>query len=360
MISFIAPCTNVFSTQVTYPASSKTYCVTAVDLNGDGYSDIIVANYNANNTGVFINRGNGTFFDQVTYSTGSNPMSVAAADVNGDGYNDIIIANSNSNNVGVLLNNGSGTFTAQVTYSTGSSSAPYYAVVGDVNGDGHIDIVVVNNILNNVGVLLNNDNGTFASEVTYSTGSGSSPFALTLDDVNGDVNLDIIVANFGTNKVGVFLNKGNGTFATQLTYPSSSFPCSVSVADVNGDGYRDIIVANQGTNTMGVLRNVGNGTFAVEVTYSTGGSSTPNSVTTADVNGDSYIDVIVANPSGPNVGVFLNLGNGTFATQVTYTTGIGSSPYSVITADVNKDSKPDIIVANLNANNAGVFLNVCH
>lgn len=326
----------------------------------DGYGDIIVANYNTNNTGVFLNRGNGTFATQVTYPTGSNPSSVAVADIDGDSYKDIIVANSNANTVGVLLNNHNGTFAGQVLYSTGSGSAPYSVAAADVNGDSKIDLIVANNFLNNVGVLLNNGSGTFSGPVTYSTGSSSGPYFVATSDINGDGYSDIIVANFAGNNVGVLLNRGNGTFSPQITYSTGTFPCSLAVADVNTDGYLDIIVANQGTNTMGVFLNRGNGTFAAQITYSTGGSSTPNSVAAADVNGDGYIDIILANPSGQNVGVFLNRGNGTFATQITYSTGGGSGPYSVAAADVNMDGRPDIVVANHNANNVGVFLNNCH
>ncbi|CAF4186725.1 unnamed protein product, partial [Rotaria magnacalcarata] len=76
----------------------------AVDVNGDGKPDIIVANYNSNNVGVLLNIGNGTFAAQMTYSAGSGPACVAAVDVNGDNKPDIIVANYGSNNIGVLLN----------------------------------------------------------------------------------------------------------------------------------------------------------------------------------------------------------------------------------------------------------------
>ncbi|CAF1617708.1 unnamed protein product, partial [Rotaria magnacalcarata] len=95
------------------------------------------------------------FTGQTTYSTGSNPNSLMAVDVNGDGKPDIIVANSGSNNVGVLLNIGNGTFSAQTTYSTGSGSGPYYVVAVDVNDDNKPDIIVANYGSNNIGVLLN-------------------------------------------------------------------------------------------------------------------------------------------------------------------------------------------------------------
>src|SRR5207248_677515 len=92
---------------------------------------------------------------------------------------------------------------------------------------------------------------TFASQVTYST--GSQPFSVAAADVNGDSKLDMIVTNTGSNNVGVLLNTGTGTFAAQVTYSTDSTPVSVAAADVNGDSKLDIIVANYNSNNVGVL-----------------------------------------------------------------------------------------------------------
>ncbi|CAF1035589.1 unnamed protein product, partial [Rotaria magnacalcarata] len=97
-------CSVIFTGQTTYSTGNGPNAVVAVDVNGDGKADIIVANYGSNNVGVLLNIGNGTFAAQMTYSAGSGPVCLAAPDVNGDGKPDIIVANSVSSNVGVLLN----------------------------------------------------------------------------------------------------------------------------------------------------------------------------------------------------------------------------------------------------------------
>ena len=345
------------------PEAENTYpsAVVVADINDDNKPDIVVANLGTHNVGIRLNVGNGTFTGQTMYSTGggSSPRSVAIGDVNGDNKPDIIVANSATNNVGVLLNMGNLVFTTPMMYSTGSYSYPYCVQTVDVNGDNKPDIIVANSYTSNVGVLLNKGNGTFSRQTTYSTGDSSSPQSVTTADVNGDNKPDIIVANFYTGNVGVLLNTGNGTFSRQMTYSVGhlSFPNSVTTADVNGDNKPDIIVANSYTNNVGVLLNTGNGMFASQTTYSTGDSSSPYSVTTADVNGDSKLDILVANSDINTIGVLLNRGNGTFTNQTTYGTGSSSSPRCVVAADIDGDNKPDIIVANFYTHNVGVLLN---
>jgi parallel beta-helix repeat protein len=292
------------------------------------------------------------FAAKVDYTTGSTPRSVTSADVNGDTYPDILVVNADSTSVSVLLNNGNGTFAAKVDYTTGSN--PYDVTTVDVNGDGKPDIITANNSSNTVSVLLNNGNGTFAAKVDYTT--GSSPRSVTSADVNGDTYPDILVVNADSTSVSVLLNNGNGTFAAKVDYTVGAGPIGVAAADVDSDGRQDLIVANNGSNNISVLINNGSGTFAAKVDY-TGGSWQPQDVTTADVNGDTLPDILVANSnSSPGiVTVFINNGGGTFAAAVTYSTD--SNAISVVAADFNNDSKPDILTANWSQNTVSVLLN---
>lgn len=346
--------------QVTYVtgAGSNPQFVAETDVNSDGRLDIIVAN-SVTGIGVFLNNGSGVFTAQTIYPNSNWSMSVAAVDVNNDGKPDIIVANNLASNVGVLLNTGSGTFTNQTIYPTGSNSKPFCLVAIDINSDGKPDIVVSNNYDNNIGVFLNTGNGTFANQTIYPT--DSSPKSIAAADVNGDGKPDIIVANYNASNIGVLLNTGLGTFTNQTTYSTGagSYTCSVAIADFNGDSKPDIIVANYVTNNIGVFLNTGTGTFFAQTTYSTGSGSGPFSVAAADINSDGRTDIIVANYNTNNVGVFLNTGVGTFSNQTTYSTGPGSGPAYVAAADINGDSKLDLIVTNYAAGNIGVFLSSC-
>ena len=91
---------------------------------------------------MLLGNGDGTFQPQVTYAVGSSPIALVAGDFNGDGRTDLAVANAGSNDVSVLLGNGDGTFQTQVTYAVGSD--PDALVAGDFNGDGRTDLAVAN------------------------------------------------------------------------------------------------------------------------------------------------------------------------------------------------------------------------
>ena len=147
--------------------------------------------------------------------------------------------------------------------------------VGDFNNDAKLDIAVVNYGTNNIGVFLQDRNGSFANQTTFSTGYDSDPYSLVVGDLNNDNKLDIIVANYGTNNVGVFLGHGNGTFQIQIIFTTgiNSHPYSIAIDNLNNDTYLDIVVACSGTNNVGVLLGYGNGTFTIPTKYSTGNNS---------------------------------------------------------------------------------------
>jgi hypothetical protein len=134
--------------------------------------------------------------------------------------------------------------------------------VNDLNNDNHLDIVTVFVYSDNIGVLLGYGNGIFGDTMTYSTGHNSYPIAVVVSDFNNDHQLDIAVSNSGTNNVGILLGYGNGSFATIMTFSTGdgSFPLGIAVGDFNNDHRLDIVVANFGTNTVGILLGYGNGT----------------------------------------------------------------------------------------------------
>jgi hypothetical protein len=376
-----------FASAVAYNSGgSLAFSVAVADVNGDGKLDLLVVNgciqicgeNPAGLVGVLLGNGDGTFQTVVTYGSGGvQANSIAVADVNGDGKPDLLVANycgsssfdcgpSTAGSVGVLLGNGDGTFQTAVTYGSGGFLATA-VTVADVNGDEIPDLVVANQCGNDctdgaVGVLLGNGDGTFQTAVVYDPG-GTSSFSIAVADVNDDGKPDVVVAN-NSGTVGVLLGNGDGTFQTAVTYSSGgSQPDSVAVADVNGDGKPDILVANWCASesncshgSVSVLLGNGDGTFQTAVAYGSGGDQAV-SVVVADVNGDGKPDLVVANQfvsdndNGGLVGVLLGNGDGTFQEAATYGSGGYNDGASAIqaaaaAADVNRDGKPDLLVAN--------------
>jgi hypothetical protein len=219
--------------------------------------------------------------------------------------------------------------------------------VGDFNSDKQLDIAVANTGTNNFGVFLGYGDGTFSSQVTFSTGSSSSPYDIAVGDFDNDSQLDVIIINFNTENFAIFLGSGDGNFSNRVLYPtgSSSGPCGVTVSDLNDDNQLDIAVALCSCYDVAIFLGYGDGSFYNSGRYKTGTASWPNSIAVGDLNNDTQLDMAVANCYTDNVVIFLGYGDGTFLTAATYSTGAHTCPKSIAIADFNRDSLLDMVVA---------------
>jgi hypothetical protein len=263
------------------------------------------------------------------------------------------------------------TFGPVTAFSTGAGSYPYNMAVADVNSDGQLDIVTVDNgNSSSVKVLLGTGTGSFGAVTAFGTGgSNSFPNAVAVADVNADGKLDLLTANYGNATVGVLLGTGTGSFGAVTTFSTGAGinPRDIAVADVNGDDRLDLLTVNYNNNsTVGklvVLLGTGTGTFGAATTYSTVGTtnSFPEAIAVADVNGDGKLDALIANRGDTGtVGVLLGTGTGSFGAVTTFSAGVGPGPYvltpfDIAVADVNGDGKLDLLTAN-SPGTAGVLL----
>jgi hypothetical protein len=285
------------------------------DIDNNGKRDIAVANYGASNVTLRFQDSFGDF-SNTTVNVGTNPVMVALADLDSDGDLDLATANQTSNNVSVALNsNGLGTFSAAVTVaSTGANSFPTYISAGDLNADGKRDLVVSRfdgavTILRNSGT-----NGTTFAATQYPGGLAPVGIvgAAVLGDVNRDGNLDIVDVNQTFEAVDVSLGDGTARFSElPPRYDTNGVgPTHVALGDIDNDGKLDAVTANCGTACTGgsgnagsisVLRGLGNGGFEPGQLFTAG--TAPQVVALADVNRDGALDIASANAGSNNITV---------------------------------------------------------
>ena len=210
-----------------------------------------------------------------------------------------------------------------------------------------------------MGILLGSVDVIFVKQIILTCDNDSRPRSFVIEDFNNDDYMDIIVANPGTHNIGIFLGYGNISFSTATTFSTGTYssPCSLAVGDFNGDTYLDVVVANCNSSNIGIFLGYGNGSFGNQTMYPT--DSYPYSVAVGDFDNDSILDIIVANYDVNTVLVLRGYHNGTFANMVLVQLEYRSHPFSVVVGDFNNDRKLDFAVANNGADSLEVFLQTC-
>jgi FG-GAP-like repeat len=336
------------------------------DLNGDGHPDLAVANaYSdifSSTVSILLGNGDGTFRPQTEYAVGDYPFAVAMGDLNGDGRLDLAVANESSNNtlangVSVLLGNGDGTFRQQVQYP---AYAPSALVLADLNRDGKLDIALADPA-NTIFVLLRgNGDGTFQYPTGYST-TATFPGTIAVGDFNGDGLPDLVLGDHGpepppiVSTLDVFVGNGDGTFQPPSSYRVGEAVNFVAATDVNGDGKLDLLAANGASNDVSVLLGNGDGSFQAPVAYAAG--SAPSAISVADMDGDGRPDLIVSDQLSNEVSILSGDGDGTFGAAVTLSTG--ASPLALAVSDFNGDGRFDIISADFDSDDLTIILGIC-
>jgi hypothetical protein len=290
------------------------------------------------------------FANPVDYTTGTLPFADAVGDFNGDGILDLAVVNYSSNNVSVLLGNGDGTFQAQTLYTVGTE--PSAITVGDFNSDGALDIAVADEIGETIAVLINNNNGTGTFQPAVLYAAGHAPRGIATGSLRNNGILDLVVANNLGGDVTVFLGNGNGTFQAGVNYAADTNPKSVALGDFSNNGILDIACANHDTNNVSILMGNGDGTFQAPVDYDTGVD--PRHVVTYDFNKDGNLDLAVANGGESDISILYGNGDGTFQPQIKYNTG--TSPRWLAVADYNNDGILDVASSNYDDKNVSVLL----
>jgi hypothetical protein len=278
------------------------------------------------------------------------PYSVALGDLNGDGRVDLVLTDRGSL-VSILLGDGAGGFgPAREDYFVGGA---WFVALGDLNGDGRLDLAVSDRYGDRVSVLLGDGTGRFGAATPFAV--GAFPTSVALGDFNEDGHLDLAVTNsYGSHTVSILLGDGTGGFGAATPFAVGANPWFVALGDLNGDGRLDLAVANYNGGTVSILLGDGTGAFGAATHFPVG--AYPTSVALGDLNGDGRLDLAVTNSGSNSVSILVGDGTGGFGAATHFP--VGSNPFSVAVGDLNGDGLVDLAVANHMSHTLSVLVGV--
>jgi len=346
--------------------TDEPYSAALGDVNGDGRLDLVSANVGNDTLAVFIQEEEGGFADPLSFgdpSLTNDPYSVALGDLDGDGRLDFVSANHSSDTLTVFIQEEDGSFAEP--QSLGDSfvtDGPFSVALGDVDGDGRLDVVSANILSDTLTVFLQDENGGFAAPCSLGDSSVTDgPYSVVLGDVNGDGRLDLVSANTFSDTLTVFLQVDDGDFAEPSFLGDSSVTAGarlVALGDVDGDGRLDLVSANFGSDTLTIFLQEDDGGFAAPLSLANSSATDrPHSVALGDLNGDGRLDLVSSNTFSYPYTVFLQDEGGGFSEP--YSLGDSSGPdrlNSVALGDVDGDGWLDLVSASALSNTLTIFL----
>ena len=345
---------NTYAAGFSTTAGSQSRVSVTTSSNGGttaiaGATASVMTNITAVNDAPYANDDIKYFNDTGAAVGSSNTQSIVLGDIDGDGDLDMVEGNAGGEANRVYINDGNGNFTDSGQLLGADDTR--VVVLGDIDGDGDLDIVTANATGQANRVYINDGNGIFTDSGQL-LGS-SATWGMTMGDVDGDGDLDIVMGNNG-DPDQIFINDGSGNFTDSGQLLGFDNTLSVTLGDIDGDGDLDLVTASFGSGNK-VYINDGSGNFT-----DSGQSLGPGwtrSVALGDIDGDGDLDLIMGDSGigGQPDKVYLNDGTGMFTDSGQK---LGSSDTrTVVLSDINADGHLDLIVGNFNNTANHVYIN---
>jgi hypothetical protein len=330
------------------PTRSGPASMVTADFNGDGNLDLAIGDGATSQISVLMGKGKGAFHAAKSFSA-QVPSDLGVGDFNGDHIPDLAVveyAGSGNGTLGIYLGNGDGTFRNFANYQLGSESNSI--TVADFNGDGHLDVAVTNASGGGQGgsvmVFFGKGNGTFGKPAIYKLPGG--PGGIAAGDLNGDGHPDLVVTEAQGNAVAIFMNTGHGKFKKSETYPvACGEPTKPAIADFGHNGSADLAIGC----TTGVDVFLGNedGTFSGPTFYSTQAiGEAVDRVVVADFRHSGNLDLAAVLAVG-NPALLYGNGDGTFQSAIPIELHGDEGGSGLVEGDFNYDGWSDLAILTL-------------
>ena len=344
------PFANVTGLNIT-DDDDETRSIALGDMDGDGDLDVVTGNWNQPNR-VYMNNGTEDPFANVTGQNitddGDNTESIALGDMDDDGDLDVVAGNSRINRL--YLNNGAeNPFTGHNI--TDDPNITHAIAVGDVDGDGNLDVVAGNFGQINRLYLNNGTEDPFANVTGLNiTADDHSTRAIALGDMNGDGRLDVVVGNRNEPN-RVYLNNGTENPFANIDginiADDDNIARAIALGDMDGDGDLDVSTATVRTNRLYLNNSSENPFINADRLNITNDEDDTLAIAIGDMDGDGDLDVVTAEEGAPNR-LYLNNGTSDPFADVTGS-NITDDPHntqSIALGDVNGDGHLDVVAGN--------------
>ena len=309
------------------------YDVKAADLDGDGRPEAVAGVADQKKIAVVQNDGLGHLTTVTNYAAGT-VQAVALQDFDGDGKIDVATADWTENRMTLRLNQGGGVLGPAIFVPMGTS--PRDLVGADLDGDGFLDAAVATGT-GQLAIRRGLGAGAFGA-VTIVNEPGAQFKAIAAGDLDHDGRIDLALIDYARHLLATYLNQGNFVFTAGPGMVMPTGASDLKLADLDGDGWLDVAVANE-NGTATVTRNLHGGLFDTPNSFNVGHLS--QSIDVADFDGDTIPDLVVSNYNESTVSLLLGSGGMQFTSGGTAPTG--ASPRAASVGDFDGDGRIDVV-----------------